>query len=96
MGHVWDIAHDFACGLLDIASDLAGLPQRKHEWHVFIAQQCRIAVIVKSVDGAVIRRLRGLHRRVEPRQRMAKGRQAFAWSEGKVEVPEHHSVILLS
>ena len=37
----------------------------------------------KSVDGGVIRSLRGLHRRHEPRQRMAKGRQALAWSEGK-------------
>lgn len=93
MEHVWDIAHDLACGLPDIASDLAGLPQRKHEWHLSIAQRCRIE---KSVDGGGIRRLRSLHTRHEPRQRMAKRQQAFAWSEGKVEVPEHHSVIPLS
>ena len=56
-------AHDFACGLLYIPSDLDdtdGLPQRKSEWHPLIAQQCSIET---SVDGGGIRRLRSLHTR---------------------------------
>lgn len=56
-------AHDFACGLLFIASDLDGtygLPQRKSEWHPLIVRQRRIET---SVDGGGIRRLRSLHTR---------------------------------